>query len=87
MSASCDFIVELAQSCQAPPARLLDFGCGNGAGERIRRVGASEDLPFADGWFDLVVTNQVIERLRDPAPALGEIARVLRRLSVEPRRQ
>ena len=34
-------------------------------------------LPFADGAFDVVVSNQVFEHIADPAPALAEIARVL----------
>jgi SAM-dependent methyltransferase len=34
-------------------------------------------LPFADGTFDLVWCKQVLEHVRDPAPLLGEAARVL----------
>ena len=36
-------------------------------------------LPFPDASFDAVVSNQVFEHIRDPAPALAEVARVLRR--------
>lgn len=34
-------------------------------------------LPVADGTFDLVVMNQVIEHLRNPLDVVGELARVL----------
>lgn len=37
-----------------------------------------EPLPFADKEFDLVVFSEVMEHLRFPQKALGEIARVLR---------
>lgn len=35
-------------------------------------------LPFADGRFSVVVSNQVFEHIADPRPALSEIRRVLR---------
>lgn len=37
----------------------------------------SEHLPFEDGQFDLVVFSEVMEHLRFPQKALGEIARVI----------
>jgi ubiquinone/menaquinone biosynthesis C-methylase UbiE len=37
----------------------------------------SEDLPFTDGQFDIVVFSEVMEHLRFPQKALKEIARVL----------
>jgi len=40
--------------------------------------GVGEGLPFADGSFDLVVMNQVIEHVMDQGAVLGEAARVLR---------
>ena len=36
----------------------------------------AERLPFPDGAFDLVLAVEVLEHLRDPALALGELARV-----------
>ena len=38
---------------------------------------ASDDLPFADGAFDVVTSADVIEHLPDPGHHLREIARVL----------
>lgn len=37
-----------------------------------------EDLSFEDGSFDLVVSNDVLEHVADPARAVREMARVLR---------
>lgn len=35
-------------------------------------------LPFADGAFDLVLSGGLLEHFRDPAPIVGEMARILR---------
>ena len=44
-----------------------------------RAVGASGDaLPFADGSFDVVSANMVLEHLEHPDPVFREVARVLR---------
>jgi ubiquinone/menaquinone biosynthesis C-methylase UbiE len=43
-----------------------------------RAVGIVERLPFADGIFDLVTANVVVEHLKHPALAFAEIFRVLR---------
>jgi SAM-dependent methyltransferase len=40
------------------------------------RVGALEELPFADGAFDLVLATDVIEHLRDDGAGLAELRRV-----------
>jgi SAM-dependent methyltransferase len=40
--------------------------------------GAGEHLPYADGCFDLVLSNEVIEHVQDDQQALAEMARVLR---------
>jgi SAM-dependent methyltransferase len=39
--------------------------------------GSIFDIPFADGSFDLVTCNMVMEHLCEPARAVAEIARVL----------
>lgn len=39
----------------------------------------AEYLPFADGVFDLVVANQLLPWLPEPARLFGEVARVLRK--------
>jgi ubiquinone/menaquinone biosynthesis C-methylase UbiE len=40
--------------------------------------GVAENLPFADGTFDLVTAYSVLHHLADHRPALAEIARVIR---------
>lgn len=40
--------------------------------------GCAEGLPFRDGTFDLVVSNMVLEHVRDLKATVGEIYRVLR---------
>lgn len=42
------------------------------------RRGNLEKLPFRDNYFDLVLTADVLEHVRDLGRALGEIARVLK---------
>jgi ubiquinone/menaquinone biosynthesis C-methylase UbiE len=46
----------------------VDFKCGD-----------AENLPFADGQFDGVVTRLAVHHFADPQRALGEMFRVLRR--------
>jgi len=41
-------------------------------------VGAGEALPFASACFDLVLSNEVIEHVRDDRLAVAEMVRVLR---------
>ena len=43
-----------------------------------RTRGDLSSLPFADGSFDLVTANMVLEHLQEPATQLSEIFRVLR---------
>jgi len=42
------------------------------------RIMAPDTLPFADGEFDSVVFDNVLEHLEQPTPLLAEIRRVLR---------
>ncbi|HEU5455193.1 MAG TPA: class I SAM-dependent methyltransferase [Nocardioides sp.] len=52
------------------------------ARERIPGVevheGSAEDLPFADGAYDLAVAQLVVHFMSDPVAGLGEMARVTR---------
>jgi SAM-dependent methyltransferase len=86
-----------------PAARVLDFGCGDGAsvhawleagfdawgcdivapdddlGGRLRTIRSSPSrLPFGDGEFDLVYSEQVFEHVMNPDEAIRELSRVLR---------
>jgi SAM-dependent methyltransferase len=47
-------------------------------GVRVTRTDLNMPLPFADGSFDVVCSNQVIEHLRDTDLFVSEIFRVLR---------
>jgi len=42
------------------------------------RHGAAEDLPFADGDFDLTLAQLVVHFMADPVVGLGEMSRVTR---------
>ena len=50
----------------AAPAERIDFA-----------VGASDDLPFADGEFTAVITTTAFHHFPDPAGAVREMVRVL----------
>ncbi len=54
------------------PARVQQGKAGGLA------AAASEQLPFADGAFDVVMLNEVIEHVRDDAETLREACRVTR---------
>lgn len=41
-------------------------------------VGVAEELPFADGSFDAVISNAVLEHVKDPFRCAREMARVLK---------
>ena len=42
-------------------------------------VGRAEELPFSDGYFDVVVTRLMLHHLLSPTSAVKEIARVTRK--------
>ena len=46
--------------------------------EPVFAAATGENLPFADGSFDLIVMNQVIEHVSDQARVLAEATRVLK---------
>lgn len=49
----------------------------NGA-DRLRCIGARADTDFPDGYFDVVVSDNVLEHVADLDAVIGEIARVTR---------
>jgi len=61
------------QMVEAARRRFHEAGC---AGDIL--LADASALPFADGRFDLVTAITVLCFLTEPAPALAEIARVLR---------
>lgn len=46
---------------------------------RLRLVTSGDDWPYEDGCFDVVLSNQVMEHVRDHERVLGNVARVLGR--------
>ena len=61
-------MLEKARSrCAKAGLANVDFKCGD-----------AENLPFADGQFDGVVTRLAVHHFADPQRALGEMFRVLR---------
>ena len=63
-----------AFGCDIERARLAE---GRARGARGLVAAAGEALPFADGSFDVVVLNEVIEHVADEVETLREAARVL----------
>jgi SAM-dependent methyltransferase/uncharacterized protein YbaR (Trm112 family) len=47
-------------------------------GERTAMICDSHDIPYADGTFDGVIVQAVLEHVLDPARCVGEIHRVLK---------
>jgi SAM-dependent methyltransferase len=67
----------LTEPCAAM-ANRIDLGRGpDGVEARLERAPA-EELPFADGSFDTVVSTLVLCTVSDPRRAVAEVARVLR---------
>ncbi len=55
------------------------FATARGVGAGIRFVVAdAARLPFDDGAFDVVISNETFEHIQQPLPALQELARVTR---------
>ena len=44
----------------------------------VATIGRAERIPYQDGQFDMVIANNVLEHLAQPARAFQEIARVLK---------
>jgi SAM-dependent methyltransferase len=47
-------------------------------GSLVLELGEGGSIPFEDGWFDLVISNQVFEHVEDLGLVLQEISRVLK---------
>jgi ubiquinone/menaquinone biosynthesis C-methylase UbiE len=65
--------------------RLREAGCevvtcDSAPGMRPDVICRAEDLPFADGSFDVVTCRIAVHHFEDPAPPLREFARVAREL-------
>ena len=56
-------------------ARILDYGCGNG--DVVKEL-EDDKIPYRNGFFDLVICNQVLEHVDDLDGVLDEIHRVLK---------
>ena len=56
----------------------LDRTCEAHLGADQVVCGAGENLPFPDGAFDLVLSNEVLEHVQDDRAAVQEIVRILR---------
>jgi SAM-dependent methyltransferase len=73
-----------------PGARGLVVGCGSTnlhpalinldlvSGTNVHVIASAEHLPFPDGIFDLVLSQEVLEHVRDPFKAMREMKRVLK---------
>jgi len=62
----------------ATVARLTDRVPGTPWAERLHLISQGDEWPFPAGYFDAVVSNQVLEHVHDHEAFLGQLARVLR---------
>lgn len=72
--------VEQMQSYQGKVYGLeYDFPRAQQAHSRSELIisASGEELPYADNGFDLILSHEVIEHVKDDAAALGEMVRVL----------
>jgi len=78
------YLGPLGRALQTPLIYGLEYEferaerAGQGQGARRVVCGAGEQLPYPDGCFDVVLSNEVIEHVQDDRQALAEMARVLR---------
>jgi len=61
-----------------PSAPFVDAARARNPGVDVRQA-AAEQLPFADGTFDVTVAQLVVHFMTDPIAGLAEMARVTRR--------
>lgn len=52
------------------------------SGDNIDYVGSVENIPCGDSEFDLIITQEVLEHVRNPNKAMSEIYRVLKKSSI-----
>jgi SAM-dependent methyltransferase len=74
------YLARLAGGAQQAVGLEIDLERAAQAHSRIPQVvcGAGERLPFSDGYFDLVLSHEVIEHVQDDRQAVAEMVRVLR---------
>ena len=68
--------VGLEKLLEEPAIEIVEIDASLGA--RVQVVCDAHDLPFADGVFDGVVIQAVLEHVLDPVRCVGEIYRVLK---------
>jgi SAM-dependent methyltransferase len=73
------YLMHLAPGAARAVGIEFDFERARQAAEKApTAVAAGEDLPFAAAEYDLVLSHEVLEHVRDDRRAMREIARVLR---------
>ena len=74
------YLSRLAQSARQAVGLEIEFERGLEASRKEGQVvcGVGEKLPFEGGYFDLVLSHEVIEHVQDDRQALAEMVRVLR---------
>ena len=58
--------------------RLTERVPGTQWAERLHLISQNDAWPFPDGYFDVVISNQVLEHVHDHDQFLGELTRVLK---------
>jgi SAM-dependent methyltransferase len=65
-----------------PSSKLREYAelISESAGKKLQVVrGSAENLPFREGFFDLITAFDVLEHLENPRHALFELSRIIRR--------